>query len=55
MEVPDNIYCKLQKKFCTMGKDVPVKIVEDTIVPGKLPIGTLEPKGTGKTLPCDYI
>jgi len=38
-----------------MGKDAPVKIVEDTLLPGKLPIVILEPKGTGKILPCDYI
>jgi len=55
LEIPDNIYCKLQKKFCAMGKDVLFKTVEDTLIPGKLPIVILEPKGTGKTLPCDYI
>ena len=38
-----------------MGKRVPVKIIEDALVPGKLPIGILELKGTGKTLLCDYI
>ena len=38
-----------------MGNHVPVKIVEDTLIPGKLPIVILEPKGTGKTVPCDYI
>ena len=43
------------KRVCTMGKDAPVKIVEDTLIPGKLLIVILEPKGTGKTLPCDYI
>jgi hypothetical protein len=38
-----------------MEKDVPVKAAEDILIPGKLPIVILEPKGTGKTLPCDYI
>ena len=38
-----------------MGKDVPVKIAEDILIFGKLPIVILESKGTGKTLPCDYI
>ena len=55
LEIPDNIYCKLRKKFCMMGNHIPVKIVEDTLISGKLPIVILEPKGTGKTLPCDYI
>ena len=55
MEIPDNIYWKVQKKFCAMGKDVPVKIVGDTLIPGKLLIVILVPKGTGKTVPCDYI
>jgi hypothetical protein len=54
LEIPGYI-SKLQKTFCTMGKDVPVKIVEDILIPGKLPIVILGPKGTGKTLPCDYI
>jgi len=38
-----------------MGKDVPVKTVEDILIPGKSSTVILEPKGTGKTLPCDYI
>ena len=38
-----------------MEKDVLVKTVEDTLIPGKLLIVIFEPKGTGKTLPCDYI
>jgi len=44
-----------KRNFCTIGKHVPVKIVEDTLTPGKLPIIILEPKGTGKTVSCDYI
>ena len=55
LEMPDNIYWKPQKRFCTMGNHVPVIIVEDTLIPNKLPIVILEPKGTGKTLPCNYI
>ena len=38
-----------------MGNRVPVKIVEDTLIGGQLPIVILELKGTGKTEPCDYI
>ena len=44
LEIPDNIYCKLQKKFCTMGKHVPVKIVEGILIPGKSRIIILGPK-----------
>jgi len=38
-----------------MGKDVAVKTAEDILIPGKSCIVILELKGTGKTLPCDYI
>jgi len=38
-----------------MGNLVPVKIAEDTLSPGKLPIVILEAKGTDKTVPCNYI
>jgi hypothetical protein len=38
-----------------MGKDALFKTVEDTFILHKLPIVIFEPKGTGKTLLCDYI
>jgi len=38
-----------------MGKDALFKTVEDTLVPGNLPIVIIESKGTDKTIPCDYI
>jgi hypothetical protein len=38
-----------------MGNHVPVKIVEDNLIPAELPIVILYPKGTSKTVPCDYI
>ena len=38
-----------------MGKDVPVKIVEDILIPGKLNLFVLGPNRAGKTLLCDYI
>jgi hypothetical protein len=38
-----------------MGKDALFKTVEDTLILDKLPIVIFEPKGTGKTVPCDYI
>jgi len=38
-----------------MGNHVTVKIVEDILIPGKLPIVILGPNRTRKTLPCDYI
>ena len=55
LEIPDNIYWMVRKRLYTMGKDVLVKTVEDTLITGKLPIVILGPKGTGKTVPCDYI
>jgi len=50
MEIPDNIYWKVQKRFWAMGKDVPAKTVEDTLIPGKSRIIILGPNRTGKTL-----
>jgi len=38
-----------------MEKDIPVKTSEDILIPDKLNLFIIEPKGTGKTLPCDYI
>ncbi len=55
LEIPDNIYWKVRKRLCTMGKDAPVKTVEDTLIPGKSPTVILGSNRTGKTLPCDYI
>jgi hypothetical protein len=55
LEIPDNIYWRVRKRLYTMGKDVKVKIVEDTLIPGKSPTVILGPYRTGKSLPCDYI
>jgi len=38
-----------------MEKDALFKTVEDTLIPGNLPIVIIELKGTGKTVTCDYI
>jgi len=38
-----------------MGKDVPVKIVEDILIPGKLNLFILGANRAGKILLCDYI
>jgi len=54
-EILDNICWVVQKRFCTMEKDVPVKTVEDTLIPGKLNLFILGPNRAGKTLLCDYI
>jgi hypothetical protein len=55
LEIPDNIYWRVRKRLYTMGKDVPVKTVEDALIPSKSPTVILGPNRTGKTLPCDYI
>jgi len=55
VEILDNICWVVQKRFCTMGKDVPVKTIEDTLIPSKSPTVILGPNRTGKTLLCDYI
>jgi len=51
----DNICWVVQKRFCTMEKDVPVKTSEDILIPGKLNLFILGPNRAGKTLLCDYI
>jgi radical SAM superfamily enzyme YgiQ (UPF0313 family) len=38
-----------------IGKDVPVKTAEDTLITGKLPIVIIESKGTGKTTMRLYL
>ena len=55
LEIPDNIYWRVRKRLYTMGKDVLVKTVEDTLIPSKSPTVILGPYRTGKSLPCDYI
>ncbi len=49
------IYWKVHNGLCMMGKDALFKTVEDTLIPGNLPIVIIESKGTDKTIPCDYI
>jgi hypothetical protein len=55
LEIPDNIYRRVRKRLCTMEKDVPVKTSEDILISGKLNLFILGPKGTVKTVSCDYI
>ena len=55
VEILDNICWMVQKRFCTMEKDVPVKTAEDILIPGKLKFVILWPNKAGKALLCDYI
>lgn len=55
LEIPDNIYWRIRKRLCTMGKGVPVEAVETILIPAKSHIVIPSPNRTGERLSCDYI
>ena len=44
VEILDNTPWVVQKRFCTMEKDVPVKTAEDILIPDKSPVVILVAK-----------